>query len=214
MNKAESFFTSEKNEYGKIYYDLNLAIDNISGFLSDEELKKRLFISKIPVLKKYIESLDASIAEVRSHGFFKSLSDDKYIDLIKDYKLRNKKDLDKLENCSKCACRNCMENCKFDGCIGCRDGAYVKSCDHEKICVVSHSSFFLNLTNNDTGDEDRYSAIGTIQDISTDKRYIAVQNIRNGEKFILYYYPGVVEDNYGEITNEREFDFIVQKFDE
>ncbi len=29
---------------------------------------------------------------------------------------------------------------------------------------------------------------------------------------VLYYYPGIKEDSYGEITDAEEFDFVVETF--
>jgi len=45
-----------------------------------------------------------------------------------------------------------------------------------------------------------------------DKKYIIIQNIINKEKFILHYYTGISEDTYGEITDPKEFDFVVSTF--
>ncbi|WP_260332666.1 hypothetical protein [Clostridium chauvoei] len=34
------------------------------------------------------------------------------------------------------------------------------------------------------------------------------------DKFILYYYPSISSDEFGEITNADEFDFIVNTFEQ
>ena len=48
--------------------------------------------------------------------------------------------------------------------------------------------------------------------VKLDRKYIIIENIKSKEKFILYYYPGISEDSYGEIKDAQEFDFIVSTF--
>lgn len=212
MSKNEEFLKIEKDKYSKIYVDITYAIDNISPFLDQSTLKNRKYVSKIHVLKKYIEFIDAAMLETNKSGFLGMFKNDKSVDLIKDYKDENLDSFNQLEKCSKCQCLNCTANCEFDSCLGCKDNSKIVSCDHKKINVTKHDNFTLNLNNNRTGDDDRYIVLSTLQNVEVDNKYIIIQNVITKEKFILHYYPGISEDTYGEITDPEEFDFIVSTF--
>ncbi|MBV7275410.1 DUF1292 domain-containing protein [Clostridium sp. PL3] len=212
MSKANEFLKSEKNSYGKIFVDINYAIDNVSPFLDESILKRRKYVAKLPVLKRYIELLQTAECEINKGGFFSKFGNDKYIDLLDDYKRDNTESLSQLVKCSQCQCLNCTANCRFDSCLGCRDNSNIVFCDHKKVNISKPDNFILNLTNNRTGIDDRYVVLGVIQDVDRDSKYIVIENIINKEKFILHYYPGISEDTYGEITNPEEFDFVVSTF--
>jgi hypothetical protein len=208
MNKAEEFLTSQKEHFGKIYVDVSYAIDNISPFFESKDLKKRKYAVKLPVLRKYIDLIGAAELEIKKGGFLGFFSNDKCIELLKEYKNDNSEVLNQLEKCSRCSCLNCTADCHFDSCLGCRRGSKIESCDHTKLNVTVHDSFSLELTNDKTGHSDRYTVLGTLQDCVTEKKYIVIHNSISEEKFILYYYTGIDEDSYGEITDSSEFDFI------
>lgn len=212
MSKADEFLKSEKNKYGKLYVDINYAIDNVSPFLEESTLKSRKYVAKASVLKKYIDLLQATESEISKGGFFSRFNNDKYIDLLNDYKKDNSESLNQLEKCSKCKCLNCTADCKFDSCLACRDNSCTVFCDHKKANVSKPENFILDLTNNRTGGNDRYMVLGILQDVELNTKYIIIENIITKEKFILYYYPGISEDSYGEISNPEEFDFIVSTF--
>lgn len=212
MGRTEDFLKGEKDKYGKIYVDINYAIDNISPFLEKDCLKNRKFVSRVSTLKKYIDSIEAAELQIKKSGFFSKLNDDKYIDLIKSFKKDNLEALSQLEKCSHCKCLNCTAMCKFDSCLGCKSHSRIAYCDHGKINVTKHDNFLLNLTNNNTGESDKYIVLATLQDVQLNRKYIILENIVSKEKFILHYYPGISEDNYGEITDAEEFDFIVSTF--
>jgi hypothetical protein len=208
MNKSEEFLASEKDCFGKIYVDVSYAIDNISPFLESNALKERKYAVKLPVLRKYIDLIGAAEVEIKKSGFFGFFSNDKSIDLLKEYKKDNSEALNQLKKCSLCSCLNCTADCHFDSCLGCRRSSKIQSCDHVKINVTVHDNFSLELTNDKTGRSDSYRVLGTLQDCETDKKYIVIYNQISKEKFILYYYNGIAEDSYGEITDTNEFDFI------
>jgi hypothetical protein len=212
MSKDEEFLKREKDRQGKIYVALSYAIDNISPFLDENTLKARKYVAKIHVLKKYIKLIDTAELELNKGGFLGLFKNDKYTDLIKGYKDENLDSLNQLEKCSKCQCLNCTADCKFDSCLGCKDDSNIVACDHKKINITKHDNFTLNLTNNKTGGDDKYSVLSALQDVELDNKYIIIQNIISKEKFILHYYPGISEDTYGEITDAEEFDFVVSSF--
>lgn len=212
MSKADEFIKNEKDKYGKIFIDISYAIDNISPFIDEDILKRRKYFAKIAPLKKYIELIGAAESELNKGNFFDKLKSDKYITLLSDYKNDNAEPLLQLEKCKSCQCLNCTVDCKFDSCLACKSRSNIIYCDRKKINVTKHDNFTLNLSNNETGETDQYIVLATLQDAEVDRKYIIIENISNKEKFILYYYPGISEDNYGEITDAKEFDFIVSTF--
>ena len=208
MSKAEEFLASEKENFGKIYVDISYAIDNISPFLQSKDLTNRKYSVKLPVLRKYIDLISAAEVEIKKGGFLGFFGNDKPIELLKQYKNDNSEALNQLKKCSLCSCLNCTADCHFDSCLGCKRCSKIQSCDHTKINVTVHDNFSLELTNDKKGGSARYTVLGTLQDCETEKKYIVVHNPISEEKFILYYYTGISEDSYGEITDSSEFDFI------
>lgn len=212
MDKVYQFIKLEKDKYGKIFVDISYAIDNVSPFLDKKILARRKYTAKIPTLKKYIELIESAESELDTKKFFKKLKGDKYISLLESYKNDHLESLSQLEKCANCECLSCTADCKFDSCLGCKIGSKIAYCDREKINVTKHNNFSINLVNDRTGENNRYTVLSTLQDIKLDKKYIIVENLLSKEKFILYYYPGISEDSYGEISNAEEFDFIVSTF--
>ena len=212
MGKLQDFIKNENEYYGKIFSDISYAIDNVYPFLDDNIKESRKYITKIPVLKKYIEILSSADEQSKKIHFFNFTEQNNIYDLLTDYKKDNIESLKQLEKCSRCKCLNCISTCRFDSCAGCRENSFIEKCDHKKINITSCGSFTIDLTNNRTGISDKYNVLGILQDIESSKKYIAVQNIRNREKYILYYTPGIVEDKYGEIDNKIEFDYISEQF--
>lgn len=204
---------NEKEHYGKIFVDISYAIDNITPFITSKELADRKYVSRLPVLKKYIESIEAAERDLNKSGFLGILSKDKYSDLLREYKRDHYEELNQLEKCSKCFCLNCTAECKFEGCGGCRNGENIVSCDHECTNAALFDSYVINLINERTGADEDYNVMAIIEDIIREKRYIVIEGIRSREKFILYYNEGISEDTYGEITDEDEFSSIVEVYE-
>jgi len=150
--------------------------------------------------------------EFKNTSFLNRLKGTNYIAPIKDYKNHNYESLLQLEKCSTCECLNCTAPCSFDSCLGCKSASKIVHCDRKRINASKYDAFFVDLINNKTGENNRYTVLSTLQDIQLNKRYIIIENIALKEKFILYYYPGISEDSYGEISNSQEFDFIVSTF--
>ncbi|URZ18198.1 DUF1292 domain-containing protein [Clostridium felsineum] len=214
MSRTEDFVKSEKAQYEKIFSDISFTINDISDFLDKPTLNNRKYVTRISVLSKYIELLDSANLESKKSGFLGNLlGNNKYIDLVQSYKNDHISDFTQLESCSKCACLNCTSECKFDSCNGCSSGKTVAYCDHKRTNVVLWKNKVLNLTNNATGSDDRYSVLALVQDALEDKRYILIENLMNSERFILYYTPGISEDSYGEITDEKDFNFAASAYE-
>ena len=213
MSNTQDFIKSEKDYYGKLFVDITYAIDNVSPLMDPSIFKTRKYVSKLPILKKYMDLLDAAEQEQnKKKGFFGMFSSDNSVGMLNDYKRQNNDGINQLKKCQGCACLNCTVECKFDSCLGCREGAHVASCDHKKINVVFHDNFNLQLINNRTGATDSYRVLATLQDVDMDEHFIITQNKQTNEKFILYYYIGISEDSYGEITDPQIFDYIASTF--
>lgn len=219
MSKTDEFITSEKSYYGKIYSEITFAIDEIQDFLDNDTLRNRKYFSRQAVLKRYIELLDSAKADnkSKSKGFLGGLfNGDKYIGLLDDYKKDHSEEFNQLEKCSKCECLKCTATCRFDSCSGCRSGKNIAYCDHKKTNVAffdNSEGSIIKLVNNNTGEDDRYLILAIVQDSENDKRYILIENLRDKERFILYYYPKLPEDDYGEITNEADFNYAASAYE-
>jgi hypothetical protein len=219
MNRTEEFITKEKSYYGKIYSEITFAIDEIQDFLDKDTLRNRKYFSRQGILKRYIELLDSAKAENKTNGkgFLGGLfTGDKYIGILEDFKRDHHEEFDQLEKCSGCECLKCTAECKFDSCNGCRSGKHISYCDHQKTSVAffdSSEGSIIKLVNNKTGAEDRYLILAIVQDAKNDKRYILIENLRDKERFILYYYPRLPEDEYGEITNESDFNYAASAYE-
>lgn len=207
------FVKREKNHWGKIYTDITYAISEISPLIDENELSKRKFYLDLPTLKKYVELLNST--ESIKKGFFSKLfNKDSSEGLLVDYKSKNQEAFDQLEFCSRCTCLNCIRECEFKGCLDCRYKSRIKKCDKVKINMRNYDNFIINLTNNNTGMDGRYKVLATLEDIELNREYIIFQNINDiNDKYILYYYPGISEDEYGEISDVDEFNFIVETFE-
>lgn len=213
MKKGQEFVKRDKEHYGKVYVDIQYAISEISPFMEGKALENRKYVSRLPVLKKYIELLESAEREENKGGILSFFRSNDTTELLQSYKNDKRQELNQLEKCSKCQCLRCTANCKFNGCLGCRNESYIAYCDHEKINVTLHENFMIDLTNEKTGREETYKVFATLQDAEKDEMYIIMEGIISKEKYVLYYYPGISEDTYGEITDEEEFDFIVQTYE-
>ena len=213
MRKDMSFIEEERELWGKYYTDIAFAISEISPFIDEEKLKKRKYYSKFGLMREYIDLLDKTELDSNKKSFMNLFKSDDRIEKLQGFKHKNMKVFKQFENCSKCSCLNCVAECKFQSCSGCRENSYIKSCDKERINVHYHQNFIINLVNNDTGNRNSYKTLATFQDCELNKLYIALENVRDeNDKLILHYYPGIKDDNFGEITSVDEFDFIVETF--
>ena len=125
----------EKNKYNKSYTELMFCVDDLRKMLNNEEINKRSFISKVDTLKDYIEFLDNLEKESKKNkGLFKKLfnvENDPSQKINKYLTVDKRRDLDKIDKCSKCACRNCVSVCNMNHCFNCREKEYVIKCDKD-----------------------------------------------------------------------------------
>lgn len=214
MSSTIDFINKERNTIGKVYTDITYAISEVSPFLDVNTLKKRKYYSKLPVLKQYIDMLNEA-EYCDNNKKFKLFKRDDSIDKLEEYKRNNLEAFNQFEDCSKCACLNCIKECDFKNCSGCKVNSYIKSCDKSKLNVRFHKNYILDLTNNNTGKSNRYKVLSTIENCANDTLYIALENLLdNSDKLLLYYYPGISGDDFGEITDPDEFNLVVETYEQ
>lgn len=215
MAKDIDFINEERSILGKVFTDITYAINDISPFVEESQLKKRRYYTKISILREYIDMLNDTELDSKNKSFFNIFKSDDRIEKLRAFKLKNSSVFKQLENCSRCQCLNCAFECKFNGCASCKENSLLKTCDKEKANLRSYTNFTLDLTNNDTGRESKYKVLGTVEDCELDKLYILLENMYDtSDKLVLYYYPGIRNDDFGEITDPDEFDFVVQVYQE
>lgn len=209
------FINDERQYWGKIFTDITYAISEVSPFVDEEQLRKRRYVVKIGVLKDYITMLDNTEFDSKKKSFFNMFKANDRIEKLRSFKQQNFQAFKQLENCSKCQCLNCSFECKFNGCQSCKEGSFLKTCDKEKFNLRCYNNFTMNLTNNDTGRDNKYKVLGTVENCELDKLYILLENvIDSSDKLVLYYYPGIKNDEFGEITDADEFDSVVEAYQE
>lgn len=214
MSNTIDFINNERDTIGKTYTEIAYAISEVSPFLDASTIKTRKYYSKLSILKKYIEMLDDAEYSSKNKKFSFFKKDDSLLKL-EQYKNDNLEAFTQFENCSKCSCLNCIKECDFKSCSGCRANSYIKSCDKSKLNVRFHKNFILDLTNNNTGKASRYKVLATLENCIDDKLYIALENLLDSnDKLLLYYYPGISSDDFGEITDEEEFNLVVETYEQ
>lgn len=212
-DKDINFINEERRYWGKIYTDVAYAISEISPFLSEKDLKIRKYFTKASTLQEYTKLLDSAEADCKKKSLFSMFKSNPSISLLQDFKAKNIETFKQLEKCSNCECLNCTFECKFKKCASCRSGSMICSCDKERVNVRKFDNFTLDLTNNDTGMSSKYKALSVVEDCTLNNLYILLENIANSnDKLVLYYYPGIRDDSFGEITDPNEFDFIVEAY--
>lgn len=213
MDNDIDFINGDRRHWGKIYTDVAYAISEISPFVSERDLNIRKYVTKAPILQEYIKLLDSAEGECKKKSLFSMFKSNPSIELLQDYKAKHRENFKQLEKCSHCTCLNCAFECNFKKCSSCRSGSMLYFCDKSKVNVRKFDDFTLDLTNNDTGRASKYKVLAVVEDCKLDKLYILLQNSSDSsDKLVLYYYPGIKEDSYGEITNAEEFDFVVETY--
>ncbi len=213
MDKDVDFINEERRHWGKVYTDIAFAISEVSPFIPENKLKSRKYYIKSSVLQEYTKLLDSAESECKKKSLFSMFKSNPSITLLEDFKTRNRDDFKQLEKCSHCECLNCTFSCNFKSCLSCRNGSLICSCDKEKVNVRKFDNFTLDLTNNDTGIPSKHNVLALVEDCTLDNQYIFLENILDSnDKLVLYYYPGIKDDSFGEITDATEFDFVVEAY--
>lgn len=133
---SNEIIQDQKEKYKKIYSDVMFSYDDLRQILSENELKKRIFINKVEVLKDYMEFLDKlELESKKEKGFLSKLfkKENNIQEKINIYLNENKKrDISKLKNCSNCRCINCVADCMINSCLNCRENEFVYGCDKKQ----------------------------------------------------------------------------------
>ena len=129
----DDIILNEKNKYNKPYTELMFCVDDLRKMLDDEELNKRTFINNVDTLKDYMEFLDNLEKKSKNDkNLFKKLFkiETSQSEKINNYlTLDKRRNLEKIDKCSKCECRNCVSKCSMTHCFNCREKEYVINCD-------------------------------------------------------------------------------------
>lgn len=131
----------EKKKYNKTYTDLIFACDDLNQMLDINELNKRTFLYKVETLKEYMNYLDNLERENKEKkGIFSKLFN-------KDYNIESKinsyltvdkrKDIEKLNKCENCKCKNCISKCTMVQCYNCRESESVVNCNKENSLLTN-----------------------------------------------------------------------------
>ncbi|PRR82453.1 DUF1292 domain-containing protein [Clostridium vincentii] len=207
------FIEEERRHWGKIFTDITYAISEVSPFIDETQLKRRRYFSKVSILDEYMDKLTSSESTSKKKSFFDRLKGDDSTQDLRNFKSKNSSSFKQLESCSKCQCLACSFECKFQSCSACKEGSLIKACDKEKGNVRTFDTFNIDLTNNDSGQMNKYKVLAIVENCKLDKLNILLENLHDSDdKLILYYYPGIKSDNFGEITDSEEFDFVVETF--
>ncbi len=211
----------EKNKYDKIYTELVFAVDDLKQILSDEEIRKRVFIRKVNDLSNYINFLNGLNIEDKkeSRGLFSKLFK-KNIDVetqIQAYLTKDKIDsINKLDKCVKCRCINCVNECHFNRCISCRDLEYTYECDKEKFAFTK-STDKVSLYSGD--EEFKFDVKGYLIEINEDKslsRYVYLIDTKdNDNQQLLQYFRFKGEESYDSVIDgddTSKLDRLYNKF--
>lgn len=212
MHKLDDYISREKEGYGRIFSDITYAQNEIEPFLDPKVLKIRKYYAGLPVLARYMELLGSVKADSAKQGFMGMFKGNNYISILEDFKADHSEVLWQLEKCHKCKCLKCTKECGFDTCLGCKEGSKVIDCDHENKNAVVFDNYIIPLNNDSTGITNNFEVLAVMQDLQEDKRYIFLEGIGNDEKYVLYYYPGISDNKYGEITDPEEFDRVIAAY--
>jgi hypothetical protein len=221
---ADKFLELELDESKKLYSEVIYALDEIGDFVPQQDLKKRRYVKFLPTIKTYVDMVEKAITEAESKNTFSKLfgSNKKSIDLIEDFKEDNQEAFKETKNCMNCKCFKCSKICKMEGCNRCEagKGCRIVSCDNKTNAVYLFRNKKIPLINNKTGREDMYNVLGVVQDIDAKnynselpdygQLYIIIE--LDGERFTLYFYPGISDDEYGEIEDVEDFNFATEAF--
>lgn len=205
----------EKNKYNKLYTDLVFACDDLRLILNEEELNKRSFILKVDTLKNYIAFLDKLERDSREpKGLFsKIFNKDEDIDSkINKYLTRDTlSNLEKLEKCTLCKCKNCVTQCPMNQCYNCREKEYVSGCNKVDTTLTTSSE---SITLYDGNDEIVFNVVAYLVEKDTDgrfKRYVYLVDSKNYDnQHLLRYSKFKGEEMYDSVITDNNQDELVR----
>lgn len=209
---SNKYIETEAAEYGKLYADVIFALEEIEEFVPKEQLRARKFVEYLPVLKEYLELIKNTDRDNKGKSMLgKLFNGGNDLDKIKEYKEANLEKLQQIKSCTSCKCLNCASECIMEGCNRCEKSGRVAKCDKKTSCVYTFSDKHLELSNDKTGEIATYKVLSIVQDREYNQLFIIIEN--SEEKFVLYFYPGISEDTYGEISDVEDFNFAIGAFE-
>lgn len=209
----EKFLEEEEKDAGKLYSDIVFALEEIEDYVPKEQLNERTYVKNLKTLEEYVNMIKEAKIDNHSKGTFEKIfsSNNDVKEKLQQFKNENFEKFNKLRNCVKCKCFKCTNECIMEGCNRCDNSGTIASCDKKLTCVYVFKNKHLELTNDKTGRTDMYNVLSIVQDKECDKLFIIIEG--HGEKFVLYYYPGISEDTYGEITDVEDFNYAIEAFE-
>jgi len=210
----EKFIENEKADSGKLYSDVIFALEEIEAFVPRERLNQRKFVEYLPVLKTYSDMLKKAEVDNNNKGTFRKLFHSHSSDesILEDFKNKNLDKIDQIKCCVTCKCLTCPSECIMEGCNRCDKSGLVAKCDKKTVAVYTFTTKKLDLNNDKTNESDTYDVLAIVQDKSYNQLFIIIE--LRGEKFVLYYYPGISEDTYGEISDVEDFNFALNAYEQ
>lgn len=196
---------TEYDEYREAYSKLVFAMDDIKDFVDEAALNRRRYVQYLPILKEYVDKLELLCGGNKAP---KTLPED-----VRQFREQHAEELEKLRDCAQCQCAKCSKECGMSGCDRCEPAqkCHIIYCDNKTTAVYAFDGKTATLTNNDTGMVEELRVLAVIEDVEYKQFYIVFE--RNSEKLVLYFYPGVSSDNYGEIKDEEDLDFAVKAYE-
>lgn len=207
--------SQEKNKYNKIYTDLVFASDDLRQMLDSEEINKRSFLTKVDTLKDYMNFLDKIEKESKENKrFFKKLfSFSKNInEEINNYLTQDRRmNIEKLDKCSQCKCRNCVSICPMNHCFNCRDKEYVNECN-KKDSLLTNSKDTVTLYQGD--EEFIFNVAGYLVEKDNDgnyNRYVYLIDSKDSDnQHILKYSKFKGEEYYDSVIVDDTQDELIR----
>ncbi|MHC1750067.1 MAG: hypothetical protein AB9856_17495 [Cellulosilyticaceae bacterium] len=195
MNKIKAFTDAERSQYENLYVDIIMNTDEISQFLSDEDLRMRYVTKKAPILKEYLDKLDDADRKAEGNGLLEFLkSDDQYKEEVIAFKNEHLDELTKLTLCHKCKCLTCSKPCKFKSCQFCSYSNYVYNCDTERYSITrGHHN--ISLYSDDEERDVYFNVVGILKDDFSNKQYIYLVEATNKDNQHILEYCKYVNGN-------------------
>lgn len=198
MNKIKDFLEAEKEEYGKLYYEMVDNIYELKDLFGDEITKKRAYVSKVESIKKYLDVIDDANYKAQkddNKGFvYKFLdvfkSDEKYKIEVLEFKKSIQGDIRFVKTCAQCKCFSCKSECAFESCKNCGLSEIVKACDKCDKCIY-HGKKNIDLYHHDFEKDINFMVLGRL--VYKGSEYLLLRNTADEDDLQLYRY--VVQTN-------------------
>ena len=201
-------------EIKSLYSDVIFNLDEIESFVDKENLNSRKYIKYLPILDECQDYIEDIISKEHIKGFLNRIlsSNDEEVKNLRIYIKSKENIFVQLKACTKCKCFKCDDNCKIEACDRCEIGGKIDFCDNDKVIVYTFLNRTLQFRNNKTDEINTYNVLGIVQDLEYDQLFKIIEF--NKQKYVLYFYPKLSGDSYGEIKNAEDFNFAVKAFDD